>query len=722
MESENKSGEFKLEEQLNLAADFTPPTYEEWKKVAEKDLKGVPFEKKLVTKTLEDIKLNPLYTRGDIEDIKFKDELPGTGSFVRGFTASGYRGKEWEVCQNIPYADAEEFNAALKHDLERGQTAISLTLDKATQMGLDADYAGKEIVGKGGISVSAYRSLNRALKDIDLEKYPIYVKAGFSALPFISVFNAWLKNSNKDISKLKGSIEADPVSWLAENGELPVSEETAFSEMNTVLDWAKTNAPGLRTIGINGAVWHNAGASAVQELAFSMATAIEYLKNLSEKGKDIKDIASSMRFTFGTGTFYFMEIAKFRAARLIWTNIMKAFGVNDIPAMKVHAETSKFSQTEYDPYVNMLRTTTEAFSAVVGGVDSMHTNAFDEVFGLPDEFSRRISRNTQIILNEESHLNNLIDPVGGSYYVEKLTEEVAEKTWELTGKIDDLGGIIQALRDNFPQSEIETVNAQRNKEIAKRKRVIVGTNMYANLTEVKKEKRMVDHDKFYRMRSEYLQKFRTSGDNTKHQQVLEKLQELVDAGGEGLIEKGSEIIITGGTIGEISKAVRPDAGNPVCVIPLKFTRASEPFEELRDASAFYKKETGKAPGIFLANMGSLKQHKGRADFSRGFFEAGGFDVTYPAGFKTPEEAADAFLASGNEITVICSTDDTYPEIVPALVKLIKDKKGDATVVLAGYPKDQVEAHKEAGVDEFIFLGADVYKILSGLLKKTGVIK
>lgn len=723
MSDEHNKNEVKLSERLNLREDFAPPTYESWREVVDKDLKGAPFEKKLVTKTYEGINLQPIYTRKDLENLPLTDETPGFSHYVRSSKASGYLGKAWDICQELPYGDAEEFNSALKNDLERGQTAINFQVDKATKLGLDADYAKVEQVGEGGLSISGLKSLTRSLDGINLNEYPVYLQAGFSSLPLLTVFNAYLKKNGYDIRNINGSLEADPVSYLASEGKLPIDVKSAFDEMAVVVKWAKENAPQLKTIGISGSAYNNAGASAVQELAFVMATAVEYLNQLTGRGISAEDAASQMRFTFGIGTFYFMEVAKLRAARVLWSNILGAYGVDkDKCTMTVHGKSSAFNQTMYDPYVNMLRTTTEAFSAVVGGVDSLHTNPFDETFGLPNRFSRRIARNTQIILNEESHLNQLIDPAGGSYFVENLTNEVAKEAWKLFQQIEDKGGMLKALEESYPQGLIEETNEKRKKDAAKRKSVIVGTNMYANITEEKLQPRSVDHENLYKKRADYLQKFRVAGDNSKHEAILEKLHKLADKNSEDAVNTGADAVLEGATLGEISKSLRAGLEESNEITPVKSFRISEMFEELRDTADIYKDKTGSLPKVFLANMGALKLHKGRADFSRGFFEVGGFEAEYPKGFETPEDAASAALESGAKVVVICSIDDNYPEIVPPLTKAIKDKDEDVSVVLAGYPKDQIEAHKEAGVDEFIFLGCDAYELLSKLLKKIGALK
>ncbi len=710
----------KLDKEFKLSDDFPVPSYDEWRKKVEEDLKGATFEKLLNNKTYEGITLKPIYTKSDIQDNGTKNEFPGFSDFTRGSKASGYKSGSWEIAQEICYGDAEEFNKALKKDLERGQTSINMPLDTATRLGLDADYATPEQVGDTGVSISGLSSFSRALDGIDLEKYPLHIDAGFSSMPLLTILNAHAQSKNINLKKVSGSISADPIGFLALNSHLPVELDFTFDTMKIVIEWAGKNAPQFRTIGVSGFPYTLAGANAVQELAYVMATAAEYLNRLIERGIPVNTAAANMRFTFSIGSFYFMEIAKLRAARVLWSNILDVYGADETSRqMVIHGKTSLNNQTLYDPYVNMLRTTTEAFSAIVGGVDSLHTNPFNESFSVPGEFARRIARNTQIILDEESHLSELIDPAGGSYYVESLTKEVAEASWNEFKKIEEMGGIIKALKSGYLQNQIESVVALRIKDIKKRKHVIVGTNMYVNPKEEKPEIKIPDHDELYKTRAKYLQDFRVESNPDKNKDVLEKLNSLVDINSEESISLGTEALLAGATLGEISHAARAKTDESISIEKLNVHMDAELFLDLRNHALDIEKKTGSRPKVFLANMGPLKQFKARADFSRSFFEVGGFEVIYPRGFESPDDAVNAALESGAETLVICSTDETYPELVKTVTRGIKKKRPRIKVILAGYPKDQIESHKEAGVDNFIFLGADAYAILSDLLINAG---
>lgn len=643
--------EIKLDNELRLDDDFSPPSYEEWRASAEKALKGAPFQKKLVTKTYEGINLLPIYTKEDIKDLPHLAEKPGSDNRMRGNDAAGYHDGRWEISQEIQAGSPKELNQKLKYDLARGQSGITLA---------------------GQPPLTTLEDLETALAGIDLTQYPLHIIPGYSGLDTFNQLEEVLDSAGIDKTKVRGSIDADPLGWLASRGSLPVAMDAALNDMAETIRVAEDKLPGFKTTGVCGLPYHDAGADAVKELAYVMASAIHYIDGLQELSLDVKldvkSIANRMRFTFGVGPFFFMEVAKIRAARILWQRILNAYGVEDAEPMIIHALTSAYNQTLYDPYVNMLRTTTEAFSAIVAGVDGLSTNPFDRMNGNDEEFSRRVARNTQIVLGEECRLDSMIDPAGGSYFVERLTHDTANEAWKIFQEIQASGGMFKALQEGIPQDAIAGTAQKRKADFAKRKTMMVGVNYSANI----KEDRPAP----------------------------------ANASGIDTAEAGKEAAVT--------------------VKPLDIHRLAEMFESLRDKVEDYKENTGgkTGPKLFLAGMGPVSQYKARADFSQAFFEVGGFDVIAPQGpgFDSPRAAIDAALESGAPVVVICSSDDTYPELVPPITKGLKEKNKDITAVLAGYPKDQVEAHKAAGVDEFIYLGADAHRILSEILDRPGVLK
>ncbi len=699
--------------------EFEPASYEAWRKEAEAALKGVPFEKKLVSKTYEGIDLQPIYNKEDVStDSLFNGNLPGFAPFLRGDAALGYRSKPWEICQKLNYATPKEFNSAARHDLQRGLTALNLWLDKASRDGNDPEHAKVGEVGYGGLSISCLQDLAAALDGIDLTEIPLFVRSGASALPFAAMLFALARKKGHGTSGLVGCIEMDPIGVLSHEGTLPQSMESAYREMAILTKWARKNAPKLQTICVHTRAYHESGANAVQELALAMATGVEYLREMISRGLTVDEVAPGIRFAFTVSSNFFMEIGKLRAARVLWARIVKAFGGSEeSQRMTLHVRTALINKTVYDPYVNMLRTTMEAFSSVLGGCDSLHVGPFDDVIRPPDDFSRRIARNTQIILQQEAHLARVVDPAGGSWYVEWLTEQLARKAWTQFQEIEASGGIFKALVAGSPQEGIEKIAASRMKNVATRKDVIVGTNMYPNATEKLLDLRPTDLKKVYETRAKQIADYRTSAANEAETNVLDNLTTILEAKDDDVVEASINAVLSGATVGEITRTLRSGDEKRPSVKPLKAFRLADRFETLRRKADAYLAKNGERPKVFLANMGPLRQHKARADFSATFLQVGGFDPISPKGFTTNEEAAKAALESGARVVVICSTDDTYPEIVPGLTQAIKSAKPDTVVVLAGYPTEQIEAYKQAGVDDFLHVRANCHDLLANLQAK-----
>ncbi len=637
----NKDNKVKLSSEFNLSEDFPVPSYEDWKSSAEKLLKGQSFEKKLITKTYEGIDLDPIYTKKDIKNLTFINSQPGEDNFLRGTDSHGYQKNNWDICQGIKADSLKEFNTKLKEALDRGQTAIYL----------DIDF----------LEINDQKKMAEVLSDIDLDKYPIYFKTGFSSLKTLNILVEYAKKNGFCLSEIKGSIETDPIADLAEFGTLPKSLENIYEDMAKSVKLASQELPGLKTIGINGSLFHNGGADSVTELSVSLGTAVEYLTEMRSRGININDAAKQISFTIGIGTNFFMEIAKLRSIRFLWQKIVEEFGGNkDAQKAHIHAKTSSYYLTKLDPFVNTLRTTTEAFSAVLGGADVITTNTYDDVLGENSDLSMRIARNTQIILKEESNLKRLIDPAGGSYYVETLTSNIIEKVWAEFQNIEKNGGVLESLKKGYVQDKIEETVSIRNKNVFNRKSVIVGTNMFVN-----PEDKVPETDK-------------KRDENIKNK------------------------------TGDLS------------IKKLNLSRLSEPFEEMRKLVFKYSERTNLKPKVFLANFGEVKQYKGRADFSRGLFEVGGFEIIYSEGFSNIEEMVFATITSNADIAVLCSDDNSYPEFVEVYIQSLRKQDRDISIILAGFPGKNEEQYRKWGIDDFIFMGSNVYAVLESLLKKTGV--
>lgn len=722
MNTENRD-EARTPAALNLREEFAPHSYQEWRQAAEELLKGVPFDKVLRTQTIEGITLEPLYRADDIADMASKAELPGLGGHARAGTADGYLRRGWDISQELPYGRPEEFNRAALLDLSRGQTELNIPLDLATRAGQDPDAAVAGRVGACGLSLSTLGDIERALRDVHLDMISTYFRCGSSGLPVSILLLALARKQGVDLAKLRGCVEVDPLGSLARLGKISVSIEAAYREMAILTRFAAENASGLQTIGVSGDPYHDGGASAVDELGFVIATAVEYVREMDKRGLGIDTVAPRMRFSLSIGSNFFMEIAKIRAARVLWAKVVEAFGGNDASKrIHIHGRSSIWNKSRLDAHTNLLRTTTESFSGVIGGVDSMHTSPFDEVLRVPDDFSRRIARNQQIILQEECELTRTIDPAGGSYYVEWLTDQVAQKAWAVFQDMEKLGGMWAALQQGAPQDKVSKTRDERLKRVQQRRDPIVGVNMYPNASEKKLDTRLPDYKALARERGLEIQNYRTGADAQTDNQVLTRLQELMAAEDDAVIEAGIACALAGASLGEISRTIRKGAADATSLprnIPL--ARASQPFEQLREAAAAYADAQGHPPQILQANMGPSRFYRVRADWTASFFQAGGFEVLGDKDFATVDEAVSAATETGASIVVITSNDEKYAEVVAPLATALKALQNKPYVVVAGAPGESEAAWRAAGVDEFVNVRVNNHELNKKLLQKIGVL-
>lgn len=697
--------------------EFTPPTYDEWKEACIALLKGAPFEKKMYTKTYEGITFDPMYFRKDTEDILPKASFPGMGDFLRGAQENGYVGKPWGIAQSCDETLPRENNELLRHEQEKGSTIYNIRLDRATLAARDVRKA--EVPGDEGVSVTTMDDMHVLLDGLKLDEFPLYIYAGASALPLLSLTMGTLKASGRDLKKLQGFIGADPIGELAGHGTNVVSLEKLYDEMAICVKWVMEHAPGLKTVFVRSDVFSRGGANDVQEAAYTIAMAVSYIRAMRQRGIGIDDAAKQIVFGFSMGANFFLQIAKLRALRPIWAQIVEAFGGSkEAQRMHIHAKPALFFKTVYDPYVNMLRNTTEIFSGVVGGVDSFESSPFDEPIRKGDEFSRRIARNVQIILQEEFGLLQPIDPAGGSWAVETLTKQMKEKIWEEFQAIEAKGGIVPALQAGYPQEAISAMLESRLKAAELRRDRIVGNNMYPNMTEKLLDPRPEDVAELKKQRTADVEAYLSDMDEAFKNEKLMALK----AAGEACADAAIEAAQAGATIAEIADALHGDSQEAERVVPIAPHRWSERFEALRKTTEEYRDKHQDNVKIFLANMGPIPQHKARADFTTGFLQVGAFEVLTNNGFPTVDEAAAAAKESGADAVVICSTDATYPDIVPQLAPKLHAVLPQATVFLAGAaPKELLDTYKEAGIDEYISVRANCYQILQLLQKKKGMI-
>ncbi|WP_404443050.1 methylmalonyl-CoA mutase subunit beta [Sutcliffiella horikoshii] len=603
---------------------FPKVTMDDWVNAAEKALKGKPVSK-LNTATYEGITRKPVYTEDDKNNHTSKQLIDKS---------------DWKVSQQL-YASTsfEEMNAQLKQELESGLQSIYFST-----------YPSME---SHALLIKNQTDLKALLKDISLNDVALQIHAGASATTFINA----LIDSGMETKNLQGIIGADPVGELAATGKLKQPLEQYYDEMKSNIEWKENNAPHLKTVWVQSNAYHNGGANAVQELAVVMATAVEYLQALLNRGLSIDEASQEIAFTFPVGSDFFMELSKLRAARVLWANIVEAYGGDEkAQKMTVHATTSMLTKSNLDPYVNMLRSTTEAFSAAIGGADSIHVDSYQQG---ADAFSRRIARNTHYILKEESFLNKVVDPAAGSYYVEKLTNQLADEAWKLFQGLDKLGGIVEALRTNFLQDSLDEVKEKRLKDVQSRRKVLVGTNMYANLQEELKWQ-----------------------------------------------------------IG--TKRVDDNEYAPIKVQAIQPLRLSEVFEILRYQAKVYQEKQGTSPKITLINLGLLPSHKPRTDFASGFFQVGGLQPIVSPSFEEAKEIVK--WVSDQNITgfvCICGSDDTYEELLNAAVMAVNSPI--RKILVAGFPEAARQKELQGiGVSDFIHMRSNCYEQLEKIHQEMGL--
>ena len=622
------------EKNIKLFEDFPSISTEAWDAKINADLKGKDYERALVWRTNEGFNVRPYYRQENLETITYLDALPGEFPFVRGNKKKTNR---WFIRQDIKVTDLEKANAKTLEILNKGVDSLGFVFESS-----------KEIT-KEEFAV--------LLKDVCLEAIEVNLEACNKSCETALNFIAYVNELGIDPAAVNASVNHDPIGCFAMSGMSKCVADEPFEAVVKLIN--ETAAfEGVKTIGINGRNFNNAGASIVHELGFSLAIGAEYLNKVSEKGLDVAEVAKKMKFNFGVGSNYFMEIAKLRAARLLWAQIVKAYGVASDEACKmfVHSETSQWNKTFYDPYVNMLRSQTEAMSAILGGTDSMTVLPFDVIYEDPTVFAERIARNQQSLLKEESYFDKIVDPGAGSYYIESLTVSIAEQAWKLFLEVEDKGGFIAAFREGFVQTQVKAMAAKRNKDISIRKENILGINQFPNFT----EKMELDVD--------------------------QSVFEAADCSSE-------------------------DSD----VETLKTYRGAQPFERLRVQTDKYSKEN-KRPLAFMLTIGDLNFRKARAQFACNFFAVAGYQVQDNNGFTSIEEGVRAAKEADADIIVICSSDDEYAEFAPAANDLVKE---EAIFVVAGNPacKGNLEAK---GIENFIHVKSNLLEDLTGYQKKLGI--
>ncbi|MCK9203971.1 MAG: methylmalonyl-CoA mutase family protein [Bacteroidales bacterium] len=609
-----------------LFNEFPPITTAAWEEKIKADLKGADYDKKLVWKTDEGFNVKPYYRSEDLLGLEYLNTLPDEPPFVRGARKGN---NEWIIRQDILTGDIEQAN----------------------KLALDAIAKGADAVGLIAKDITTHKQINRLLTDIDLAKTGIHLLSSRSYPLTLELFIYELNHRGSGGDKIHGSINFDPLGYLLVNGDFYVSWAHNLEEAEYLLTTIRKKLPNFKALTINGHYFPDSGSTLVQELGFSLALANEYLAGLTSKGFSVDSIAPHIQLSLGIGPNYFMEMAKFRAARLLWSKMIGQYhpGKPESLRLFIHATTTSWNKTVYDPYVNMLRTTTEGMSAALGNADSISIQPFDISYATPNDFSRRIARNQQLILKDEAYLDKIVDPAGGAYYIENLTHSIAFHAWGLFKEIEKRGGIIPCITSGFLQDEIVRSRNQKEMDYAQRKTVLIGTTQYPNLQE-----RMLD---------------------------------------------------------KIQKTPKPGPVKETPYRKLEQYRAGKAIEELRIATEKYVGQGNKQPAVFLLTIGNLAMLRARAGFATNFFGCAGYEIIDNPGFASIEEGVDAAISSRAETVVICSSDEEYATMAPEIARKIKAVNPKIQVLVAGYPKEIIENLQTAGVDGFIHIKSNLLSTL-----------
>lgn len=704
-----------LPEKLTLRDDFPPVGYDQWRALAEAELGGASFEQKLVTDTYEGFSIEPLYTRADVPDGADPTGFPGFAPFVRGSRPLGSVLTGWDLRQEHAHPDLDQTNRAIHDDLHGGVTSLLLRLDSAARGGFDPDDpAAGELVGRDGLMVYHVDDLDRALRDVALDQVGITLEAGAAFLPAAALLAALWQRRGVAPRDARGAFNADPLAVLSRDGQLPVSSDEAFEQLADLATYTSRTFPHVTAVRVGTAAYHHAGATAAQDIAFGAATATEYLRAMTGAGLDVDSAARQILFSISVGTHHFLATAKLRAARRLWFRVVDACGgTGSSRAMRLHVRVSKRVLTQRDPYVNLLRNTAAVFAAGLGGAEAITSVPFDAACGLPDEFSRRIARNTALILSEEAHLHRVVDPPGGSWYLDWLTERLADWAWENFQEIERLGGMRHCIENGWVANEIDSAFAPRAKDLARRKEGITGVSEFPDVSEPRLARPEPDWMALRSAAAVHVAGLRRENAALGQLPIHHR-----SAAGERTAN-AIQAATGGASLGQLAEALGFHADG-TAIAPLAPHMFAQPFEELRDASDAWQRAHGRRPRVFLANLGPVAHFTARATYAKNFFEAGGFDVVDLGGYQQPEDAARALAGSEASVAVICSSDKLYPDLVPQAAPLLK-AAGARSLVLAGNPGANEAAWRQAGVDRFIFIRCDVLATLRQLLREEGVL-
>ena len=686
-----------------------------WQEIAAKELRGRdPAD--LTWNTLEGIAVDPIYTADDLQGLTHLEGLPGQEPFTRGVKATMYAGRPWTIRQYAGFSTAEASNAFYRKALAAGQQGVSVAFDLATHRGYDSDHP-RVIgdVGKAGVAIDSVEDMKILFEGIPLDKVSVSMTMNGAVIPILANFIVTGEEQGHDCQVLSGTIQNDILKEFMVSNTYIYPPEPSMRIIADIIEYTSSNMPKFNSISISGYHMQEAGANLVQELAYTLADGKEYVKTAMARGMDIDQFAPRLSFFFAIGMNFFMEAAKLRAARLLWHRIMEELGAKTPKSkmLRTHCQTSGVSLQEQDPYNNVVRTAYEAMSAVLGGTQSLHTNALDEAIALPTEFAARIARNTQLILQEETGVTNVVDPLAGSYYVEKLTSDLAEAAWKLIEEVDDMGGMTKAVASGLPKLRIEETAARRQADIDRGDQVIVGVNKYRLPEEDPIDILDIDNEAVREAQVTRLKQIREARDEAACDAALAELERRAQAGGN-LLEAAVEAARARASVGEISMAMEKIFGRhraEVKTLAGVYGKAYENDEGFaaiqRDIEAFAEEE-GRRPRMLVVKMGQDGHDRGAKVIATAFADIG-FDVDVGPLFQTPEEAAQDAIDNDVHVIGISSQAAGHKTLAPELIKILAARDaGDILVICGGViPQQDYDFLKNAGVKAIFGPGTNI---------------
>ena len=688
---------------------------DDWRQLAEKELRGRPLDD-LTWHTLEGIDVQPLYTADDTADLPHMGTLPGFGPFTRGVKATMYAGRPWTIRQYAGFSTAEESNAFYRKALAAGQQGVSVAFDLATHRGYDSDHARVVgDVGKAGVAIDSVEDMKILFDGIPLDRISVSMTMNGAVIPILASFIVVGEEQGHDRAVLSGTIQNDILKEFMVRNTYIYPPEPSMRIISDIIEYTSNEMPKFNSISISGYHMQEAGANLVQELAYTLADGREYVRAAINAGMDVDKFAGRLSFFFAIGMNFFMEAAKLRAARTLWHRIMTEFGAKSDRSkmLRTHCQTSGVSLQEQDPYNNVIRTAYEAMSAVLGGTQSLHTNALDEAIALPTEFSARIARNTQLILQEETGVTNVVDPLAGSYYVESLTNELIEKAWALIEEVEEMGGMTKAVASGMPKLRIEETAARRQAQIDRGEEVIVGVNKYRKDKEDPIDILDIDNAKVRESQVARLKHVRATRDQAKCDAALAELERRAKEGGN-LLEAAVEAARARASVGEISMAMEKEFGRHRAEVKTlagvygAAYEGDEGFAQIqRDVESFAEAE-GRRPRMLVVKMGQDGHDRGAKVIATAFADIG-FDVDVGPLFQTPEEAAQDAIDNDVHIVGISSQAAGHKTLAPQLVQALKDQGAEDIIVICGgvIPHQDYDFLYKAGVKAIFGPGTNI---------------